>query len=230
LILFGSTFDDSYYQIEDTTKLKKRFVSIMLPVIQKENAKIYSERKFIEDTIKKNIFLINSSNVSQLLQLKKKYKIARLYDLKAYLRKIDIIPTSLALAQASLESGWGKSRFAREANNLFGQWTYTGNGMVPQDREEGKIHTIRIFRDLEDSVENYMLNLNIGWAYTDFRQKRYELRQKNETLDGYLLSETLLEYSSAGQAYVDDLKTMMDVNGFRRYDYLGEYRSKILTF
>lgn len=192
----------------------------MLPVIQKENAKIYSERNFIENTIKKNIFLINSSNVSQLLQLKKKYKIARLYDLRAYLRKVDIIPPSLALAQASLESGWGKSRFAREANNLFGQWTYTGSGMVPQDREEGKIHTIRIFRDLEDSVENYMLNLNIGWAYTDFRQKRYALRQKNETLDGYSLSETLLEYSSAGQAYVNDLKTMMDVNGFRRYDYL----------
>lgn len=192
----------------------------MLPVIQKENAKIYSERTFIENTIKKSIFLINSSNISQLLQLKKKYKIARLYDLRAYLRKIDIIPPALALAQASLESGWGKSRFAREANNLFGQWTYAGNGMVPQDREEGKIHTIRIFRDLEDSVENYMLNLNIGWAYTDFRQKRYELRQKNETLDGYLLSETLLEYSSAGQAYVDDLKTMIDTNGFRRYDYL----------
>jgi Bax protein len=226
LILFGSTFDDSYYRIEDTAKLKKRFVSIMLPVIQKENAKIYSERTFIENTIKKSIFLINSSNISQLLQLKKKYKIARLYDLRAYLRKIDIIPPSLALAQASLESGWGKSRFAKEANNLFGQWTYTGNGMVPENREEGKIHTIRIFRDLEDSVENYMLNLNIGWAYTDFRQKRYELRQKNETLDGYLLSETLLEYSSAGQAYVDDLKTMIDTNGFRRYDYLIKQQSQ----
>jgi len=198
----------------------------MLPVIQKENAKIYSERTFIENTIKKSIFLINSSNISQLLQLKKKYKIARLYDLRAYLRKIDIIPPSLALAQASLESGWGKSRFAKEANNLFGQWTYTGNGMVPENREEGKIHTIRIFRDLEDSVENYMLNLNIGWAYTDFRQKRYELRQKNETLDGYLLSETLLEYSSAGQAYVDDLKTMIDTNGFRRYDYLIKQQSQ----
>lgn len=198
----------------------------MLPVIQKENEKIYSERTFIENTIKKSIFLINSSNISQLLQLKKKYKIARLYDLRAYLRKIDIIPPSLALAQASLESGWGKSRFAKEANNLFGQWTYTGNGMVPENREEGKIHTIRIFRDLEDSVENYMLNLNIGWAYTDFRQKRYELRQKNETLDGYLLSETLLEYSSAGQAYVDDLKTMIDTNGFRRYDYLIKQQSQ----
>ncbi len=198
----------------------------MLPVIQKENAKIYSERTFIENTIKKSIFLINSSNISQLLQLKKKYKIARLYDLRAYLRKIDIIPPSLALAQASLESGWGKSRFAKEANNLFGQWTYTGNGMVPENREEGKIHTIRIFRDLEDSVENYMLNLNIGWAYTDFRQKRYELRQKNETLDGYLLSETLLEYSSAGQAYVDDLKTMIDTNGFKRYDYLIKQQSQ----
>ncbi|MFA6685017.1 MAG: glucosaminidase domain-containing protein, partial [Arcobacteraceae bacterium] len=185
-----------------------------------------SERTFIENTIKKSIFLINSSNISQLLQLKKKYKIARLYDLRAYLRKIDIIPPSLALAQASLESGWGKSRFAKEANNLFGQWTYTGNGMVPENREEGKIHTIRIFRDLEDSVENYMLNLNIGWAYTDFRQKRYELRQKNETLDGYLLSETLLEYSSAGQAYVDDLKTMIDTNGFRRYDYLIKQQSQ----
>jgi Bax protein len=215
---FGTTFPDSYYKISSTSVMKQRFISIMLPVIQKENAKILKEREFIENTLNRNIFLIDSTNIRQLLLIKKKYKIARVYDLRAYLRKVDIVPPSLALSQAIIESGWGKSRFVREANNIFGQWTYSGVGIIPEERSEGATHRIRVFRDLEDSVANYMLNLNIGWAYNDFRIKRYELRMSGKELDGHTLATTLLKYSSTGQVYVDKVQSLINDNNLWKYD------------
>jgi Bax protein len=216
---YSTVFGSSFYKIKDIDRVKKRFVHIMLPVIEAENNKILKEREFIENTLKKNIFLINSSNISKLIKLQKKYKISKLYDLKSYLKRIDIIPSSLALSQAALESGWGKSRFVKEANNLFGQWTYSGVGIVPEQRDEGATHRIRVFRDLEDSVANYMLNLNIGWAYSEFRKKRLELREKDEVLDGFTLSETMLLYSIQGQTYVNNIKKVMAINDLERYDY-----------
>lgn len=215
---FGSSFPSSYYNIKDTSTLKKRFVFIMLPIIKQENEKILQDRDFIKNTLGESIFLINQTNIKRLIALKRKYKIARIYDLRAYLRKIDIIPPSLALAQAAIESGWGKSRFAKEANNLFGQWTYSGIGMIPSQREDGATHRIRIFNDLNDSVANYMLNLNIGWAYTDFRIKRYELRSYDKEIDGYILADTLSMYSSAGQEYIDKVKHMINSEGFSKFD------------
>lgn len=190
----------------------------MLPVIEKENNKILSEREFIKNTIYKSIFNISSLNIKRLIYLKKKYRIARLYDLRSYLRKIDIIPPSLALAQGAIESGWGKSRFVKEANNIFGQWTYSGVGIIPAQREEGATHRIRVFKSIQDSVANYMLNLNIGWAYSDFRKQRYALRQENKDLDGYVLAGTLLMYSSTGQVYVDKLRYMIKENDLSQYD------------
>ncbi|MCK9336286.1 MAG: glucosaminidase domain-containing protein [Arcobacteraceae bacterium] len=215
---FGTTFPDSYYKITSNSVMKTRFIAIMLPVIQKENAKILKEREFLENTLNKNIFLINSTNIRQLLAIKRKYKIARVYDLHSYLKKVDIVPPSLALAQASIESGWGKSRFVREANNIFGQWTYSGVGIIPEERIEGATHRIRVFRDLEDSVANYMLNLNMGWAYNDFRRKRYELRMSGKELDGYTLATTLLKYSSTGQVYVDKVQSLINDNNLWKYD------------
>lgn len=190
----------------------------MLPVIEAENNKILKEREFIENTLKKNIFLINSSNISKLIKLQKKYKISKLYDLKSYLKRIDIIPPSLALAQAAIESGWGKSRFVQEANNLFGQWTYSGVGIIPVDRVEGATHRIRVFKNLQDSVANYMLNLNMGWAYSDFRKQRYTLRQQDKPLEGYVLAGTLLMYSSAGEVYIDKVRNLIKDNNFSIYD------------
>lgn len=215
---FGASFPKSYYQITDTNELKKRFVSIMLPVIEKENKQILNEREFIKNTIYKSIFNISSLNIKRLIYLKKKYRIARLYDLRSYLRKIDIIPPSLALAQAAIESGWGKSRFVQEANNLFGQWTYSGVGIIPADRVEGATHRIRVFKNLQDSVANYMLNLNMGWAYSDFRKQRYTLRQQDKPLEGYVLAGTLLMYSSTGEVYVDKVRNLIKDNNFSIYD------------
>ncbi|MDQ2068519.1 glucosaminidase domain-containing protein [Natronospira bacteriovora] len=129
------------------------------------------------------------------------------------LRRLDVIPPSLALAQAANESGWGTSRFTREANNLFGEWTWDENvGLLPRQRREGATHFVRVFPDLHSSVRSYVHNLNIGHAYTLFRQMRAEIRQEGRTPDGLTLAAGLERYSERGQDYIREVRAMIRQN------------------
>lgn len=117
--------------------------------------------------------------------------------------KLDVIPLSLALAQAANESAWGTSRFAREGNNLFGIWTYDeSRGMVPKQRSEGKKHLVRKFDSLEESVRFYLHTLNSHPAYSALRTLRVEQRARGEPLDGLKLAAGLTRYSAKGEEYV----------------------------
>jgi Bax protein len=122
------------------------------------------------------------------------------------LNRVDIIPPSLALAQAASESGWGTSRFAREGNALFGQWTW-GEGMRPANQRTESLGDYRVaaFDSTALSAYSYALNLNTGSAYSDLRRRRADLRRQNLRVSGSALAETLLRYSERGQDYVDDL-------------------------
>lgn len=117
-----------------------------------------------------------------------------------------------------MESGWGKSRFAREANNLFGHWTYSGVGLIPQNRAIGKTHMIRIFSSLQKSVNSYMLNLNTNEAYTDFRNKRLEARNKGKNFTGIEATKTMVNYSELKYEYNRMLKEMIEQNNLQIYD------------
>lgn len=139
-------------------------------------------------------------------------------NLDALLRRVDIIPPSLALAQAAKESGWGRSRFAREGNALFGQWTWTGDGLVPEKRKKGKKHRVRAFDDLMASVRAYVRNLNSHRAYKEFRTKRAAMRARGDTIDGHALAETLHRYSELGHEYTERLQSMIDFNDLKRLD------------
>jgi Bax protein len=129
------------------------------------------------------------------------------------LNRVDIIPPSLALAQAASESGWGTSRFAREGNALFGQWTW-GEGMRPANQRTDTLGDYRVaaFDSTALSAYSYALNLNTGNAYRDLRVRRADLRRQNQRVSGSALAETLLRYSERGQDYVDDLKSIIRVN------------------
>ncbi len=146
------------------------------------------------------------------------------------LRRIDVVPPSLALAQAAVESGWGTSRFAREGNALFGQWTWSDSdkGLVPHHRENGKTHRIKVFDHLIESVAAYMVNLNTHRAYRAFRDKRATLRHTGKTLDGHVLAGTLTRYSELGDDYVRTLRTVITVNGLRDLDD-AELRGPMVT-
>ena len=129
------------------------------------------------------------------------------------LLRVDIVPASLSLAQAASESGWGTSRFAAEGNSLFGQWSW-GKGLKPTEQrgEELGDHRVAAFGSTGEAAYAYALNLNTQDAYRDFRLKRAELRRRNLRVSGEVLVETLIRYSERGQAYLEDLKTIIRQN------------------
>jgi len=130
------------------------------------------------------------------------------------LYKLDVIPAGLALGQAAYESGYGTSRFAVEGNALFGQWTYGGKGLVPeQQRKNLGDHRIAAFDWPFDSVRGYFINLMSHPAYEDFRRLRVELKAAGKPLSSLALADGLIRYSERGQEYVDTLKGIIRVNG-----------------
>ena len=201
-------FPEYYYKLP-IKKQKEEFKKILLPMIQKQNQKILKERQSVIDIFNDPYFMMDKNKILTLAKLAKKYHIKDIYDKEAFLKKIDTIPTELVLAQGAVESAWGRSYFVKQANNLFGQWDYSGRGMVPRNREPGKTHTIRIFKSLEDSLAVYMRNLNRNPAYREFRELRYKYRKENKKLDASTAATTLHRYSQIGNRYVVLLQSMI---------------------
>jgi uncharacterized FlgJ-related protein len=138
---------------------------------------------------------------------------------KELLEKVDIVPASLALAQAAEESGWATSRFTLEGNAFFVQWDFSGKGMTPkQQRKELGNYGIARFDSPLGSVVGYIDNINISSAYKKFRQQRSELRAKNKPLSGWQLAGALDKYSERGQDYIDGIRHMIDYNTLRYAD------------
>ena len=133
-------------------------------------------------------------------------------DLKELLVRMDIIPASIALAQAAKESGWGTSRFALEGNAIFGQWTWSGQGIAPLDRASNKNHKILKFPILRASVKAYKNNLNTHKSYSKFREKRSQLRAKNKKISGLELTEMLNNYAQTGAEYTKILNQIIRQN------------------
>ncbi|MAW44802.1 MAG: flagellar biosynthesis protein FlgJ [Gammaproteobacteria bacterium] len=127
--------------------------------------------------------------------------------------RLDTVPMSLALTQAAMESAWGTSRFAREGNNLFGQWCYQpGCGIVPKRRGEGQVHEVASFDDVDAAVASYLRNINSHRAYADLRAARADLRAANQPVTGNAMANHLLRYSERGLDYVEEIQSMIRVN------------------
>jgi uncharacterized FlgJ-related protein len=147
--------------------------------------------------------------------------------IEALLVRVDIVPVSLALAQAANESGWGTSRFAAEGNSLFGQWTWGGKGITPKEQRSGMgDYKVAAFDSPLAAVEGYLLNLNSTGAYADLRTERARMRAAGESITGTALARTLVHYSERGEAYVDDLESIIRVNGLAPADstYLDDMK------
>tara|TARA_B100001057_G_scaffold489222_1_gene575041 strand:+ start:32 stop:1129 length:1098 start_codon:yes stop_codon:yes gene_type:complete len=201
--------------IEDTKKRKELFIQIVLPLILKENNNIKLDRKTLFN-------IINKSNNSDLEKkwLEKKYKQygIKTKDLSELKIRMDEVPVSLAIAQAAKETGWGTSRFAQEGNALFGQWTWSGEGLKPKDADVDKGHKVMKFNVLQASVRAYKRNLNTHSTYKDFRKARAELRDLGKPLDGIALSEHLDKYAETGTQYVTVLKKIIIQNRLKDFD------------
>ena len=201
--------------IEDTRKRKELFIQIVLPLILKENNNIKLDRKTLFSIINKN----NNSELEKKW-LEKKYKQygIRSKDLSELKIRMDEVPVSLAIAQAAKETGWGTSRFAQEGNALFGQWTWSGEGLKPKDADVDKGHKVMKFNVLQASVRAYKRNLNTHSTYKDFRKARAELRDLGKPLDGLVLSEHLDKYAETGTQYVAVLKQIIIQNKLKDFD------------
>ena len=154
----------------------------------------------------------------RLIKISKKYRIKQMYNEHEYLEKIDLIPVSLVLAQSAVESAWGDSRFAREGNNLFGEWTWGKKGIIPEGRDANATHRLRIFDTLDDSIARYMLNLNRHYSYKEFRSLRAEKRSHGEPFTGLEAAETMGNYSQMREVYTRLISKVIKGNGFMGYE------------
>ncbi len=201
--------------IESTKKRKEMFIKIVLPLIVKENNKIRIDRKRLFTILNKN-----SNTEIEKKWLEKKYKQygVKKKDLSSLKVRMDEIPVSLAIAQAAKETGWGTSRFALKGNALFGQWTWSGEGLKPKNAEEGKDHKVMKFHSLQLSVRAYLRNLNTHSSYKNLRRARTELRNQNKTLDSFILSKHLDKYAETGSQYIEVLQKIIEQNNLKDFD------------
>ena len=142
---------------------------------------------------------------------------------------MDIIPVSIALAQAANETGWGTSRFALEGNALFGQWTWSKKGIKPKNKDPNQSHKILQFQILKASVRAYKNNLNTHNAYQEFREARAKQREGNNKIIGLELTKYLKAYASIGEQYVRILDDIIEKNSLTDFDKADLLPTKIKT-
>ena len=198
-----------------TIKAKKEtFLQIVLPLVVAENEKIETDRNYLLKVIRDN------DSDEKLQWLKRKFKEYKVKDgdINELIEKVDIVPISIALAQAAKESGWGTSRFALEGNAIFGQWTWDGVGIEPLDKSDDQSHKILKFPILRASVKAYITNLNTHPSYKNFREKRLMLRQSNKALSGIDLIHELENYAETGKEYTRILEQIIEQNDLQEFE------------
>ena len=201
--------------IESTEKRKNLFIQIILPLIIEENNRIKLNRKKLFSILNKNH---NSNAEKKWLNEKfKQYGVLN-KDLSTLKVRMDTVPVSLAIAQAAKETGWGTSRFALEGNALFGQWTWSGEGIKPADADHNATHKVMKFKILKSSIRAYQRNLNTHSGYKEFRMARAALRDNRRNLDGLILATYLNRYAETGTEYVKIIKQIIKQNNLTDFD------------
>jgi len=212
--------------IQDVAEKKASFFEFLSPYIDSVNQQILAQRQRLITFREKinNGSTLTRNEMNYLSGLRVEYELenevlntANLVN--RLLRRVDIIPSSLALAQAANESAWGTSRFAIEGNNFYGQWCYTeGCGIVPARRIAGANHEVKSFDSVFESVKAYIMNLNTFPNYQKLRDIRQQVRQGGRSIDGISLSEGLDTYSSRGDDYIFELQSMIYSNNLLEFD------------
>ena len=198
---------------KEASKKKRAFFAYLLPLANKANQQIAQDKMHLLQLANKRLTKQDESwlkSMAQTYQIHNKQLVQIIKELKS---KIDTIPSSLLLAQAANESAWGTSRFAKNGNNLFGQWCFTPHcGIVPLRRKNGQTHQIRKFNSPFESIHAYALNLNAHPSYQLLRQIRQQLRETGKIVTGIKLAQGLSHYSQRRNAYVHDIQAMIKNN------------------
>ena len=218
LVNIGNSIDhlpNEMKKIESVKKRKNLFIQIVLPLIIEENTKIRLDRKKLFAILNKN----NNSKTDKewLLKKFKQYGVNK-NDLSTLKIRMDEIPVSLAIAQAAKETGWGTSRFAQEGNALFGQWTWSGEGIKPAGADSDSKHKVAKFKVLKASVKAYQRNLNTHSGYKNFRKERAIQRDNQGKLNSLELVKHLDKYAETGVEYTKILKQIIQQNSLTDFD------------
>lgn len=198
---------------------KRVFLSVILPHILVINEEIRLERtRLLQLTNKqKDGKNLDGDDTLWLGKLAQKYEVVDSSP-EELEKRVNVVPPSLALAQAVEESGWGTSRFAREGNAIFGQRVWeTGAGIIPVGREDGERFEVRVFHHVSDSIRSYIHNLNIHFAYVAFRDLRQQ-QQLQGKIDSHELAGTLTSYSERAEHYIEAIRNLIRSNQFDHFD------------
>ncbi|MDF1722796.1 MAG: glucosaminidase domain-containing protein [Minwuia sp.] len=223
--VFVSRLPEELREIDDVRAMKRTFIRIVLPLILESNARLLAKRQqlmTLQSRLVRQDGELSAEQRNWLAELSDDYRVDAgepEMQISGLLQRIDVVPPSLALAQAVTESGWGRSRFALRGNALYGQRTWSeGDGIVPRERADGASYEVRAFRSLLQSVQGYMRNINRHDAYDELRDRRAALRRAGKPVDGWTLAAGLTRYAETGQEYVEMLRTIIEVNRFRDFD------------
>jgi len=209
----------SYKQVKE---MKAAFIDYMSPIVEYHNQQILIERRRLEK-LHRSLELGEIASYSEskwLKQLANKYEVEwnenqPITVTQELFTRVDIVPVQLAVVQAAKESSWGRSRYAVQVNNLFGQWCYKkGCGLIPRERSDGARHEVRKFKTVSDAIRSYIHNLNSHRNYSNLRKLRQNLRTRGQTIEGRDLVDGLLMYSERRQQYVDEIRSMIKQYSF----------------
>lgn len=221
---FSSPPDFSNYR--NTLVKKKAFYDYLLPLVHKANEEVIAERRWLQvmgeqlvqgDALSPvQLEALAVYEARYLVQFPAETTAQRIQEL---LRRVDVVPASLIIAQAAKESGWGTSRFATEGNNFFGIWCfYQGCGLTPKRRDLGRSHEVATFTSVDEGVRYYVRTINTHIAYTDLRMMRAEARKESKNIEGIDLANGLERYSERGMAYVREVQSMIRNNNMQRFN------------
>jgi Bax protein len=214
---FLAKFPEGISELDNIEQRKRIFIQILLPIVLSENEKIIADRRKLTAIMNRKSFKNDAAWLNDKFQ---QYKVKN-NSIKELLVKMDIIPPSLAIAQAAYESGWGTSRFAIEGNALFGQWGWKENkGMVPENRADDETHEVSKFNQIRYAVSAYKNNLNTHPFYEEFRTERAKQRsgRLSGSISGIKLIKHVHKYSIKGDDYVLGLKKIIEQNSLQDFD------------
>ncbi len=192
-----------------TAEKKQRFIAMLLPAILISKATLKEQRNRLNKVLAKpNISATEQIWLNQLVTL---YRVDSATELSR--RMIDL-PNSLILAQAAIETGWGSSRFFRQAMNVFGVWSFdpTEKRIMASQRRDGKAVYVKRYDSLLGAIDDYQLTLGRGSAYQELRAAT------QHTQNSLQLIQHLSRYSELGETYIQRLSTMIRQNNLSQYD------------
>jgi Bax protein len=214
---YTASLQDQLAQINDVQERKQSLIRILLPLVLRANETIRQQRMIIEQ-LRLNLPYLTPLEKQTLILLSQMYLVeSNSYEdmIQELLKRVNVLPVSLILAQAAIESGWGTSRFCIEGNNIFGLRTPSGYGILPKGRSSEEGVTLSVFNDLQSCINYYMWNLNTNPQY---KELRYIRSLSQPPYDSFALAQGLRTYSEMGIEYVRRVELLISYNALKGYD------------